>query len=76
MVHDLQVSRKCYKISRKLGNLIDLLFFCQKNMLLLCIREAFNVNPRDAVHMDLKLAPNGAGTMINRLFVSPEDGVT
>ena len=43
-----------------LGNLIDLLFFCQKNILLLCIREAFNVNPRDAVHMDLKLAEDGA----------------
>ena len=30
MEHDLQVSRKCYKISRNLGNLIDLIFFCKK----------------------------------------------
>ena len=30
MVHDLQVSQKCYKISRNLGNLIDLLIFLQK----------------------------------------------
>ena len=27
IVHDLQVLRKCYKSSRNLGNLIDLLFF-------------------------------------------------
>ena len=30
MAHDLHVSRKCYEISRTLGNLIDLLFFCNK----------------------------------------------
>ena len=30
MVHDLQASRKCYKISRNLGYLIDILFFCKK----------------------------------------------
>ena len=57
MVHDLEVSRKCYKISRNLGILIDLLFFCQKSMLLVCIRVAFNGNPKDADHVDLKLAP-------------------
>ena len=48
IVHDIQVSRKCYKISqRNLGNLIYLSFFCQKN-------QAFGVNPRDVVHRDLK----------------------
>ena len=36
-MHDLHVSRKCYKISRNLGNLIDILFFCKKH--------AFGVNP-------------------------------
>ena len=30
MEHDLQVSRKCYKISRNLGSLINLIFFCKK----------------------------------------------
>ena len=34
MAHDLQVSRKCYKISRNLGNLVNLIFFCKKSMLL------------------------------------------
>ena len=34
MEHDLQVSRKCYKISRNLGHLINLIFFCKKSMLL------------------------------------------
>ena len=35
MGHDLQVSRKCYKISRNLANLINLIFFSKKSMLLL-----------------------------------------
>ena len=30
MVHDFHVSRRCYKISRNVGNLIDILFFCNK----------------------------------------------
>ena len=64
MEQDLQVSRKCYKISRNLGNLIDILFFCNKNMLLVRIREDFCVNPRNADHKDLKLAPDGARTKI------------
>ena len=64
MEHDLQVSRKCYKISRNLGNLIDLLFFCKKSMLLVLFREDFGVDPRNADHRDLKLAPNGARTTI------------
>ena len=34
MEHDLQVSQKCYKISRNLGNLIDRVFFCKKSMIL------------------------------------------
>ena len=38
MEHDLQVSRKCHKISRNLRNLIDLIFFCKKH--------AFGVNAR------------------------------
>ena len=29
-----------------------------------CIRQAFGVNPRDADHSDLKLAPNGARVTI------------
>ena len=51
MVHDLQVSRQCHKISRNVGNLIDLLTVLQQRMLLVAIREAFGVNPRD---VDLK----------------------
>ena len=38
MGHDLQVSRTCYQISRNLGNLINIIFFCKKH--------AFGVNPR------------------------------
>ena len=38
MEHDVQVSRKCYKISRNVGNLINLIFFCKK-------ASAFGVNP-------------------------------
>ena len=52
MVHDLQVSRQCYKMSGNVENLIDLLFFCNKN--------AVGVNPTDDDHMDLKLAPDDA----------------
>ena len=63
MEHDLQVSRKCYKMSRNLGKLIDpILFLCKKSMLLVSIREEFGVNPRNADHRDLKLAPDGART--------------
>ena len=58
MEHDLQVSRKCYKISRNLGNLI-LIFFCQKKAF-----GDFGVNPRYADHRDMKLAPVDARTMI------------
>ena len=56
MAHDLQVSRQCYKISRNVGNLIDHIFSATKH--------AFGVNPRDADHRDLKLAPDGARMMI------------
>ena len=38
MAHDLQVSRKCYKISRNLGHLITLILFCKTH--------AFGVNPK------------------------------
>ena len=38
IVHDRQVSRKCYKISRNLGNLIDLLIFSAN-------KHTFGVNP-------------------------------
>ena len=54
MVHDLQVSRKCYKISRNLGNLIAI----GVNS------EYFGVNPRNADHRDLKLVTSGARTKI------------
>ena len=50
---DLHVSRKCYKISRNLGNLINLIFFCKKSMLLVLIRVDFCVNARNADHRDL-----------------------
>ena len=79
IVHDLQVSRKCYKISRNLGNLIDFYLFA-KIMLLVWIREVFDVNPRDAEHRDLKLAPArttiASELRLHSLFVSPEDGAT
>ena len=42
--NDLQVSRKCYKISRNLGNLINLIFFFKKT----CF-WTFGVNPRGFV---------------------------
>ena len=40
MVHDLPVSRQCYKISRNIGNLIDLFFSVTKHV--------FYVNSSDA----------------------------
>ena len=40
MVHDLQFSRQCYKISRNVGNMTDLLFFCNK-ICFLCDSERF-----------------------------------
>ena len=39
MAHDLHVSRQCYKFSRNVGNLINLLFFATKHFL-------FGGNPR------------------------------
>ena len=36
---DLQVSRKCYKISRNLGNLSDLLFFSKKSLFLAYLKK-------------------------------------
>ena len=66
---DLQVSRKCYKISRNLGNLNDLIFSAKKagnpkSMLLVGIREDFGGNPRNADHSDLQLATGGARTTV------------
>ena len=40
--------------------------FLQNSMLLVWIREEFVVNPRNVDHRDLKLAPDGARTMIAR----------
>ena len=57
ILHDLQVSRKCYKISRNLGNLIDLLFSGK--------RHAFRVNPRDADHRD----PTSAYLFVRKIII-------
>ena len=52
-------------------------------MLLVCIREDFGVNSRNADHRDLKLPPDGTRTTIGRdyvcinsVFGSSEDGAT
>ena len=84
MVHDLQVPRKCYKISRNLGNLIDLLIFCKTNMLLVWIREALGVNPwcwSQGPEINSWRRQNDncveiTFVFLNSLFVSPEDGAT
>ena len=45
------------------------LIFCIKNMLLMWIREAFGVNPRESDDSDLKLAPYGTRMTITRDYV-------
>ena len=62
MVHDLQVSRQCYKISGNVRNLIDLLFFCNKTFWCEC------QNPRDAdhIHGDLNEDCVGISTHVHK----------
>ena len=64
MEHDLQVSRKCYTISRNLGNLINLIFVCKKACFWCESEGILGVNPINADHRDLKLSPGGAGPTI------------
>ena len=54
-----------YKISRKrrnVGNLINILFFCNKACFW-CESDAFGVNPRDVYRKDLKLAQADSARM-------------
>ena len=83
MAHGLQVSWKRYKISRKLGNLINLIFFC-KNTCFWCESERISVWMREMVITgtwnSLPTAPEQRlrrdYVCINSVFGSPDDGST
>ena len=73
--HDLQVSRKCYKISRNLGSFINLIFSAKKH--------AFCVNPRGFWCESEKCWSQGTEqrlrrdyVCINSVFGIPGDGAT
>ena len=83
--HDLHVSRKCYKISRNLGNLSNLIFFCKKA----CFwcesdRVKFWCESEKCWSQGLEIVVLTAPerrlrrdfVCINSVFGSPEDGAT